>query len=508
VADVAELADAPDSKSGTRESVWVRPPPSAPSLSTGYTETLAMLLQCCYNFGMKRGLSSLPHTNERRTSRLPKTWPHVVRNGDVAVKIYKNKGNVRGENFSTFLLSYYANGKRQLRRFVDFTKASTEAERIAEQKAQGALGAAALSAADRVSLEQALALLAKNEGNSNASASRLVEIVRDYTTARATLPKDVTLAEVVQFYKQKHPTTMPRKTVAEVIEEFIADRRSAGCSPVHIHDLGIRLGQFGKAFVLPINAVSAPLVQQWIYGLKNQKTKKDAAARTKENMLRQIISLFNFARRQKYVPAELALELSEISTPKKQPSPIGIYTPDEMHQILEMADTAVVPALAIAAFAGLRLAEVSRIDWSDVRRSEKLIVVGAEHAKTAARRLVPINKNLVAWLSPYAKRFGPLNPCVEELHNVGNALGDRFERAVARAKVTWKRNGFRHSYISYRVAAVKDVPAVALECGNSPQVIFSNYRALATDAEANKWFSIVPKKRTKNLVNLQLAANE
>ena len=31
VADVAELADALDSKSGTRESVWVRPPPSAPS---------------------------------------------------------------------------------------------------------------------------------------------------------------------------------------------------------------------------------------------------------------------------------------------------------------------------------------------------------------------------------------------------------------------------------------------------------------------------------------------
>ncbi len=30
-ADVAELADALDSKSSTRESVWVRPPPSAPS---------------------------------------------------------------------------------------------------------------------------------------------------------------------------------------------------------------------------------------------------------------------------------------------------------------------------------------------------------------------------------------------------------------------------------------------------------------------------------------------
>jgi integrase len=390
---------------------------------------------------------------------------------------------------------------------MDFTKASAEATRIAEQKAQGALGAGALSAADRVSLEQALTLLAKNEGIGNANAARLVEIVRDYAIARAGLPKGVTLAEMGQFYKQKHPANMPRKTVAEVVAEFIADRRSADCSAVHVHDLEIRLGQFSKAFVLPIIAVSAPLVQQWIYGLKNQKTKKDTAARTKENMLRQIVSLFNFARRQKYVPAELALELSEISTPKKQHAPIGIYTPDQMRAMFAVADVAIIPALAIAAFAGLRLAEVSRLDWREVRLSEKLIVVGAENAKTAARRLVPISDNLVAWLSPHAKRFGSVNPCDEQAENVGNALGNRFERAGARAKVTWKRNGFRHSYISYRVATLKDVPAVALECGNSPNIIFSNYRALATDAEAKAWFSILPPKQAENVIPLRSAVN-
>ena len=444
---------------------------------------------------MKSDLSSNSLPAESKPVRLPKAWPHVIRNGDVAVKIYKNKGHIRGENFQTFLLSYYANGKRQLRRFMDFSKASEEATRIAEQKAEGALGAAALSAKDRVSLEQALALLAKNEGIGSASVARLVEIVRDYATARAGLPSGVTLAETGQFYKQKHPSNMPRKTVAEVVAEFIADRRSASCSAVHVHDLEIRLGQFSKAFELSIAAVSAPLVQHWIYGLKNQKTKQAAAARTKENMLRQIVSLFNFARRQKYVPAELALELSEISTPKKQHAPIGIYTPDELRAILATADETVVPALAIAAFAGLRLAEVSRLDWKDVRLSEKLIVVSAENAKTAARRLVPISDNLAAWLTPHAKRSGALNPCEEHAENVGNALGDRIERAAARAKVSWKRNGFRHSYISYRVAVLKDVPAVALECGNSPQIIFSNYRALATDAEAKAWFSILPPKK-------------
>ena len=240
--------------------------------------------------------------------------------------------------------------------------------------------------------------------------------------------------------------------------------------------------------------------------LENQKTLQATAPRTKENMLRQITSLFNFARRQKYVPAELALELSEISTPRKQHAPIGIYAPNNIRAMLAAADEAIIPALAIAAFAGLRLAEVSRLDWREVRLAEKLIVVGAENAKTAARRLVPISDNLAAWLAPQAKSFGPLNPCEEQLENVGNALGDRFERAAARARVTWKRNGFRHSYISYRVAVLKDVPAVALECGNSPQVIFSNYRA-GTDAEAKAWFSIMPPKQSANVIPMQAAAN-
>ncbi|HVY68622.1 MAG TPA: tyrosine-type recombinase/integrase [Verrucomicrobiae bacterium] len=454
---------------------------------------------------MKASHSPELPTPEAKSPRLPAKWPHVVRNGDVTVKIYKNKGNVRGENFQTFLLSYYANGKRQLRRFVDFAKANEEASRVAKQKAQGALGAAALSASDRVSLQQALDLLSETEGPGNATAPRLVEIVRDYAAARAGLPPGVTLAETTLFYQQKHPANMRRKSVAEVVTEFIADRQSAGCSAVHVRDLETRLGQFAKAFELSINAVNAALVQQWIYGLQNQKTRRPAAARTKENMLRQITSLFNFARRQKYVPAELALEISEISAPRKKHAPIGIYTSGDMRAILAAADSAIQPALAIAAFAGLRLAEVSRLDWRDVRLAERLIVVGPEIAKTAARRLVPICDNLAAWLTPHARSFGSVNPCQEHAENVGNALGDRFERAAARAKIKWQRNGFRHSYISYRVAVLKDVPAVALECGNSTQVIFSNYRALATDAEAKDWFSIAPAAQ-ENVVPLPVAA--
>ena len=56
----------------------------------------------------------------------------------------------------------------------------------------------------------------------------------------------------------------------------------------------------------------------------------------------------------------------------------------------------------------------------------------------------------------------------------------------------WKHNGLRHSFISYRVAVIKNVAQVALEAGNSPAMIFSNYRELVTPQDAKAWFGIVP----------------
>lgn len=57
----------------------------------------------------------------------------------------------------------------------------------------------------------------------------------------------------------------------------------------------------------------------------------------------------------------------------------------------------------------------------------------------------------------------------------------------------WKHNGLRHSFISYRVGVIKNVAQVALEAGNSPQVIFSNYRELVTEKAAKEWFAITPE---------------
>ena len=52
-------------------------------------------------------------------------------------------------------------------------------------------------------------------------------------------------------------------------------------------------------------------------------------------------------------------------------------------------------------------------------------------------------------------------------------------------------------FISCRVAEIQNVNQVALECGNSPAVIFKHYRELVRPAEAKKWFRIQPDKDGK-----------
>jgi hypothetical protein len=39
---------------------------------------------------------------------------------------------------------------------------------------------------------------------------------------------------------------------------------------------------------------------------------------------------------------------------------------------------------------------------------------------------------------------------------------------------------------------VQSADQVALEMGNSPRKLFTNYRQLATSAQAERWFSVVP----------------
>lgn len=59
-----------------------------------------------------------------------------------------------------------------------------------------------------------------------------------------------------------------------------------------------------------------------------------------------------------------------------------------------------------------------------------------------------------------------------------------------RIGVPWNHNALRHSLISYRLAAIKSVDQVAMEAGNSAQVIFQHYQGLFRKEGAAEWFAL------------------
>jgi integrase len=197
-----------------------------------------------------------------------------------------------------------------------------------------------------------------------------------------------------------------------------------------------------------------------------------------------IVTLFNFAKQRGYLPKNQPTEAEAISVVKEQPTAIGIFTPEQMTTLLSHADERFVPYLAIGGFAGLRHAELMRLDWSDVKLGQATIVVSAKAAKTSQRRIVPIQPNLRKWLMPLARQSGVMF----------TGDGSRFLNhvtAIARDnELTWPHNGLRHSYASYRLAQCKNAAEVSLEMGNSPQMIFRHYRELVSQQEAAKWWKI------------------
>ena len=78
--------------------------------------------------------------------------------------------------------------------------------------------------------------------------------------------------------------------------------------------------------------------------------------------------------------------------------------------MLAAAPDSFKPVLAIQAFAGLRSAEVMRLDWQNVKLARGHIEITAANAKTASRRIVPILPNLAAWLKDAAKKSGKIFP--------------------------------------------------------------------------------------------------
>ncbi|HTV42034.1 MAG TPA: site-specific integrase [Candidatus Sulfotelmatobacter sp.] len=413
-------------------------------------------------------------------------YPVIVSEGGVSAKIRKITQTRNGTEYVTYLVDYVLLGKRKQVGRTDFEDAKQVALNACRQIASGNHASSTLTDYDRMTYVRAMETL--------PSGAKLDTAMLEYALAIKHLPAGVTLQDTVDFYRRLRPSSIEKRTVRQIADEMLAAKRTAKLSAAHVHDLQVRLNRFCESFEINFCDVTGIMIEKWLDGMK-------ISGRSKQNYLRVVTTLFRFAIRRKYLPKESFGEIEAVQPPRPENKEVGIFTPDEMREILAAANPKMVPWLAIGAFAGLRSAEIDRLDWSEVNLTERHIEIKASKAKTAARRLVPITDNLAQWLTPYAKQSGKVigfRRWWKQIAAITKVLN--FKR-TPETKFAWKHNALRHSFCSYRLAAIKNAAHVALEAGNSPQMIFRHYRQLVTESDAAKWFSIVPET-PPNIISL------
>jgi integrase len=410
------------------------------------------------------------------TDETKPTWPLLVKQGSVTTKIF----NTPEKGRDRFTVEWYEGGLRKRLTRVDLGEARKEAKVIAQQLNAGRGDALELNGTDRDAYLFALSKL-KSLGIGLAPA------IEEFIEAKK---EGVPLAVAAKFYRETHSSKLPDRTVMEVYTELLEAKKTDGCSSRYLGDLKSRVGRFASDFKDSIANIQTADIDAWLRGLKIE-------SRTRNNYRNAVQTLFSFAKASGYLNRELTTAAEHASLARKVSGPIEVFSPSEMTKLLAASDEIALPFLVLGGFCGLRTEEILRLDCSNILWSESAIEIRADVAKTRVRRLAPLNKTAAAWLSAWKKKQGAIIPVINHRYHVG--------LACEQSGVEWKANALRHSYISYTMAIAKDPVRVAYECGNSPQIIRSNYDRVVTKSEGKKWFAIMPKT-AKNVIRLPVAA--
>lgn len=158
--------------------------------------------------------------------------------------------------------------------------------------------------------------------------------------------------------------------------------------------------------------------------------------------------------------------------------------------------TALLPYIAICAFAGIRPTECSKLTWQDVDLEDGVISVRAANSKTGGTRHVELHPTLRAWLLRCmpAGRCGDIVP--QNYGGLSKAVRRRAGYGPGCAS-PWQSDCLRHSYATYYLKArCGSISQLQVNMGHTGTVLlytrYMNMRGV-TRASAAAWWQILPE---------------
>ena len=397
------------------------------------------------------------------TKKSLKTSSSLISAGGVSARIFSDKDG-------WFTLAWYVGHERKRKRFSTLSAAREEGRRILADLARGRLAAASAPMSDLEQIAAAKKIV--------ASLGVTVETaVTEYAHAKELLGKR-DLVEYIRAH-MKREDHLQDWTIPQALENLLAEKAKLNRPLGYLAEIRKMLKPFAAFFPGAVANLNRDHIEEYLGHGANRNGK-----------LEKIKLLLNHCR-GKALPKHESTVVDDI--PKEaigRPRETEIFSPSEAKQILDECKPDEVICVALAFCAGVRTEEIARMDWKDIRLNQADDESVVEITKLVAkkklhRRLIPILPPLRAYLErhPYPKS-GKIAPIKD--------LSDRFMFVAKRIGMPWKHNGMRHSYGSYRLAALQNIHQLKEEMGNSEGMIRQHYQKTVTRAEAAKFWAILP----------------
>lgn len=387
--------------------------------------------------------------------------------------------------YDSFVFYYYEQGTRRKGRGPTLERAKAKARSVAKRLAQEGDQTIELSQAERRVYVNARKILAPHELEVDSGARLLHDLLVRLSGA--------SLQQAVDFFNAHGRGVGIGVKVKEIFDAYMEDLERRGVGHHHKRDVRKFVSVFAETFPGEVAAIQTKQIDLWLGKLGGK-------SRNKNNARDKIIAFFNFMEQKSYLPKDGA-DVAKRTTAFHDPRPVitceedaaasahdnDIYMPEEMSRILEVANLDERLTIELKAFSGLRSEELARLWWVLVNEKARYINITDAIAKVN-QRAVPIHDNLQRRLAAYPEDQKRDRVC--KRWTSSNALYHVWKRVTDKAGLPYKKNGFRNSYISYRLAQTKDINLVAYESGNSPEMIRKYYLDLVTPEQAAAWFAL------------------
>ena len=315
-------------------------------------------------------------------------------------------------------------------------------------------------------------------------------------------PHNKTILDAVNHYRAHLSTLASSVSFSVLAEKIRAEykrrRENNETSDRNVETLESTLKKLERRFAAELVCnIRTEDLREWLTALP-------LAAKTRNTIRGYVRLVFTHAVEYGYTPANPALAIKKFRERYNEGEAIGILSAEDTEKLFRAAHPDAIPFLTLWFFTGIRRRTLEKLDWSDVRLSEKRIIVPRHHGKNQRRYRVTLSENALEWLKPYEKESGSLLAISKAPQSRGKPSEERTrDLIVAAAKeagITLPDNVGRNTFISMHVAYHESIDKTALEADNSSEIIKKDYLDLVTREEAEKFWNIRSAAQPRSLL--------